>query len=65
MKSNLRKLVDILNLAIEILEVGDVNRNVIMSVTPKFARDCIAELQNIRDKRNMLHHLLKWNQLAL
>lgn len=54
MKSNLSKLDQLLRAGIEFAELGRGNRNVTISVAPSFAKECIAELQRLRDKRDSL-----------
>jgi len=54
MTSKLSKLDQLLSAGIEFSELGRGNRNVAISVAPSFARECIAELQRLRDKRDSL-----------
>lgn len=54
MKSNLSKLEQLLSAGIEFAELGRGNRNVTISVAPSFAKECIAELQRLLDKRDSL-----------
>lgn len=51
MASKLSKLDKLLSAGVEFAELGRGNRNVTISVAPSFARECIAELQSLRDRR--------------